>query len=153
MRKQQGGMTRAPSRFFTPLVVGGGAVSRLKSPQGWTSADIDMLNLEVIYLWSRYYSHFYVLKRRICQICRTARLGRKVCMLILKKNVCQKIRDSCKRLYTAVRIYDKHLKLPFLPILLRDIVMMLIKMSWLPGGIRVFSTICFFIDLSSWHKF
>jgi hypothetical protein len=30
MRKQQGGITRAP----TPLVVGGGTVSRLKSPQG-----------------------------------------------------------------------------------------------------------------------
>jgi hypothetical protein len=29
MRKQQGGMTRAPS-----MVVGGGAVSRLMSPQG-----------------------------------------------------------------------------------------------------------------------
>jgi hypothetical protein len=32
MRKQQGGMTRA-LYDFTPLVVGGGAVSRLKSPQ------------------------------------------------------------------------------------------------------------------------
>jgi hypothetical protein len=37
-------------------VVGGGAVSRLKSPQGWTSADIDMLDLEVIYLCILYVS-------------------------------------------------------------------------------------------------
>jgi hypothetical protein len=33
MRKQQGGMTRAPS-MITPLVVVGGAPSRLMSPRG-----------------------------------------------------------------------------------------------------------------------